>query len=61
MFNLYKIELKAKCKELYEENIKLKKQLEKCNCDCNIIKDELEKEVKEENNIKLEIVDNSTK
>jgi len=29
MFNLYKIQLKEKCKELYEENLKLKEELKK--------------------------------
>ena len=56
MFNLYKIQLKAKCKELYEENLKLKEQLEKCNCDKNINENGTEAQ-KENNNIKLEIVD----
>ena len=55
MFNLYKIQLKEKCKELYEENIKLKEQLEKCNCDKNIDTNNTDK--KEENNIKLELKD----
>ena len=57
MFNLYKIQLKEKCEELYEENIKLKEELSKYNCDCNIIKEELQKEINKENNIKLTIVD----
>jgi len=29
MFNLYKIQLKEKCQELYEENLKLKEELKK--------------------------------
>ena len=29
MFNLYKIQLKEKCKELYEENLKLKEEIKK--------------------------------
>lgn len=29
MFNLYKIQLKEKCKELYEQNLKLKEELKK--------------------------------
>ena len=54
MFNLYKNQLKDKCKELYEENIKLKEELSKYNCNMN---EELNNEIKEENNIKLEIKD----
>ena len=57
MFNLYKIQLKAKCKELYEENLKLKEQLEKCNCDKNIDENSTDTS-NDNNNIKLEIVDN---
>ena len=29
MFNLYKIQLKEKCKQLYEENLKLKEEIKK--------------------------------
>ena len=57
MFNLYKIQLKQRCKELYEENLKLKEELSKYNCDCNIIKEEIKEEIKKENNIKLELKD----
>lgn len=55
MFNLYKIQLKEKCKELYEENIKLKEQLEKCNCDKRF--DENSTDTSNDKNIKLEIVE----
>jgi len=55
MFNLYKIQLKQRCKDLYEENLKLKEQLEKCKCDKNINENSTDK--KEDNNIKLELKD----
>ena len=55
MFNLYKIQLKEKCKELYEENIKLKEELSKYNCDKNI--DENITDTSNDKNINLEIVE----
>lgn len=35
MFNLWKIQLKIKCQELYDENIKLKKENEQLIIDSN--------------------------
>lgn len=56
MFNLYKIQLKEKCKELYEENLKLKEELKKYKGDDEPQPD-ADASVQDKNNIKLELKD----